>query len=120
LRDVYGILFEDFEPLDAGGPKTVAALNSDEVQVALMFSTDPSIEANGFVPLVDDRHLQDAENITPVIRTQKLNDQVRRLLDGGSVRLSSGTVTELVGKVVIDGQDVAAVAKAFLAANGLL
>jgi hypothetical protein len=29
-------------------------------------------------------------------------------------------VTELVGKVVIDGQDVAAVAEAFLAANGLL
>ena len=119
LRDVYGILFEDFEPLDAGGPVTVAALKSDEVQIALMFSTDPSIEANGFIPLVDDQHLQDAENITPVIRTEKLNDEVRRLLDGVSARLSSETVTQLVGKVVIDGQDVAAVAKAFLAANGL-
>jgi osmoprotectant transport system substrate-binding protein len=120
LRDVYGILFEDFEPLDAGGPVTVAALKSDEVQIALMFSTDPSIEANGFIPLVDDQHLQDAENITPVIRTDKLNEEVRRLLDGVSARLSSDRVTELVGKVVIDGQDVAAVAKAFLAANGLL
>jgi osmoprotectant transport system substrate-binding protein len=120
LRDVYGILFEDFEPLDAGGPVTVAALKSDEVLIALMFSTDPSIQANGFIPLLDDQHLQDAENITPVIRTDKLNDEVRRLLDGVSARLSSGAVTELVGKVVIDGQDVAAVAKAFLAANGLL
>jgi len=120
LRDVYGILFEDFEPLDAGGPVTVAALRSDEVQIALMFSTDPSIEANGFIPLVDDQHLQDAENITPVIRAEKLNDEVRRLLDDVSARLSSETVTQLVGKVAIDGQDVAAVAKAFLAANGLL
>ena len=120
LRDVYGILFLDFEPLDAGGPQTVAALKSDEVQIGLMFSTDPSIEANGFVPLQDDKHLQDAENITPVIRTQKLNDEVRRLLDGVSAQLSSDTVTELVGKVVIDGQDVSAVAKEFLAANGLL
>jgi osmoprotectant transport system substrate-binding protein len=120
LRDVYGILFEDFEPLDAGGPVTVAALKSDEVQIALMFSTDPSIEANGFIPLVDDQHLQDAENITPVIRTEKLNDDVRPLLDGVSARLSSAMVTELVGKVVIDGQAVAAVAKAFLAANDLL
>ena len=120
LRDVYGILFEDFEPLDAGGPVTVAALRSDEVQIALMFSTDPSIEANGFIPLVDDQHLQDAENITPVIRAEKLNDEVRRLLDDVSTRLSSETVTQLVGKVAIDGQDVAAVAKAFLAANGLL
>jgi osmoprotectant transport system substrate-binding protein len=120
LRDVYGILFEDFEPLDAGGPQTVAALKSDEVQIALMFSTDPSIEANGFIPLLDDKHLQDAENITPVIRTEKLNDEVRRLLDAVSARLSSDTVTELVGKAVIDGQDVAAVATAFLAANRLL
>ena len=120
LRDVYGILFEDFEPLDAGGPQTVAALKSDEVQIALMFSTDPSIEANGFIPLLDDKHLQDAENITPVIRTEKLNDEVRRLLDAVSARLSSDVVTELVRKIVIDGQDVAAVATAFLAANGLL
>jgi osmoprotectant transport system substrate-binding protein len=120
LRDVYGILFEDFEPLDAGGPQTVAALTSDEVQIALMFSTDPSIEANGFIPLLDDKHLQDAENITPVIRAEKLNDEVRRLLDAVSARLSSDTVTELVGNVVIDGQDVPAVATAFLSANGLL
>lgn len=120
LRDVYGILFEDFEPLDAGGPQTVAALNADEVQIGLMFSTDPSIEANGFVPLLDDRGLQDAENITPVIRTEELNDEVRRSLDAVSARLSSDTLTELVGKVVIDGQDVAAVARAFLTSNGLL
>jgi osmoprotectant transport system substrate-binding protein len=120
LRDVYGILFEDYEPLDAGGPQTIAALKSDEVQIALMFSTDPSIQANGFIPLVDDKHLQDAENITPVIRTQKLNEEVRQLLDAVSARLSSDTVTELVGRVVIDGEDVSAVATAFLAANGLL
>ena len=44
LKDVYGILFDDFTPLDAGGPQTVAALKSDEVQVGLLFSTDPSIE----------------------------------------------------------------------------
>ena len=120
LRDVYGILFDDFVPLDAGGPQTVAALTNDEVQIGLMFSTDPSIEANGFIPLLDDRDLQDAENITPVIRTEKLNDEVRRLLDAVSARLSSDTVTELVGQVVIDGQEVESVAERFLAANGLL
>jgi osmoprotectant transport system substrate-binding protein len=120
LRDVYGILFEDFAPLDAGGPLTIEALKSDEVQIALMFSTDPSIEANGFIPLVDDKYLQDAENITPVMRTEKVNDEVRRLLDAVSARLTSNIVTELVRKIVIDGQDVATVASAFLAENGLL
>ena len=120
LRDVYGILFDDFVPLDAGGPQTVAALKSDEVQIALMFSTDPSIEANGFIPLLDDRQLQQAENITPVIRTEELDDEVRKLLDEVSVRLTSDIVTDLVRQIVIDGQDVATVANGFLTANGLL
>jgi hypothetical protein len=42
------------------------------------------------------------------------------LLDAVSARLSTGKVTKLVGQVVIDGQDVAAVATGFLTANGLL
>jgi osmoprotectant transport system substrate-binding protein len=119
LNRVYGIIFEDFVPLDAGGPQTVAALKSDEVQIGLLFSTDPSIEANGFVPLLDDRHLQNAENLTPVIRSERLNDEIRRLLDAVSARLSSDRVTELLEKVVIEGQDVTAVAKHFLRVNDL-
>jgi len=120
LHEVYGILFDDFTPLDAGGPLTVDALRRDAVQIGLLFSTDPSIEQNGFVPLVDDRRLQNAENITPVIRSEMLNDEVRRLLDAVSARLSSETMTELVGRVVIDGQDVATVATGFLTSNNLL
>jgi osmoprotectant transport system substrate-binding protein len=120
LHEVYGIVFDDFTPLDAGGPLTVDALRRDEVQIGLLFSTDPRIERNGFVPLVDDRRLQDAENITPVIRSQALNDEIRTLLDAVSARLSTEEMTELVGRVVIDGQDVAAVAREFLTSNDLL
>jgi osmoprotectant transport system substrate-binding protein len=120
LRSVYGILFNDFTPLDAGGPLTVDALKRDEIQVGLLFSTDPSIEEHGFVPLVDDRHLQDAENITPVIRTEKLNDQIRSLLDAVSAKLTSDEMTDLVGKVVIDGETLNNVAADFLNRNGLL
>jgi osmoprotectant transport system substrate-binding protein len=120
LRSVYGILFDDFTPLDAGGPLTVDALKRDEIQVGLLFSTDPSIEEHGFVPLSDDRHLQDAENITPVIRTDKLNEQVRSLLDAVSARLTSDEMTDLVGQVVIDGKTLNNVAADFLNRNGLL
>ncbi len=120
LHETYGILFDDFTPLDAGGPLTVQALRTDAVQVGLLFSTDPRIEQNGFVPLVDDRHLQDAENITPVIRSKVLNDEVRGMLDEVSDRLSTEGMTELVGRVVIDGERVATVATGFLNANGLL
>jgi osmoprotectant transport system substrate-binding protein len=120
LNEVYGILFEDFNALDVGGPQTIAALNDDDVQIGLLFSTDPRIRENGFVPLVDDKHLQNAENITPVIRSDRLNDEVRGLLDGVSARLSTENLTELVGKIVIDRQNMAGVAREFLAGNGLL
>lgn len=120
LNTVYGVLFDDFEALDVGGPQTIAALKTDEVQIGLLFSTDPSIRENGFVPLVDDKHLQNAENITPVIRSDRLNDEVRGLLDAVSARLSTQNVTELVGEVVIDKRNIAAVARDFLASNGLL
>jgi osmoprotectant transport system substrate-binding protein len=120
LKRVYGILFDDFDALDVGGPQTIAALRADKVQIGLLFSTDPSIRENGFVPLVDDRHLQNAENITPVIRSDKVNGDVRDLLDAVSARLSTENVTELIGRVVNDRQSVATVATQFLAANGLL
>jgi osmoprotectant transport system substrate-binding protein len=120
LKRTYGILFDDFEPLDVGGPQTVAALESDEVQIGLLFSTDPVIEAKGFVPLVDDRHLQNAENLTPVIRSDKLNDRVRRSLDELSARLTSDDLRMLVGKVAIEGEDIATVAREFLIANDLV
>ena len=120
LHRVYGILFDAFVPLDVGGPQTVAALKSNKVQIGLLFSTDPSIGENGFVPLTDDKHLQNADNITPVIRTDKLNDQIRGLLDTVSARLSSQDVTALVGEVVIDGRSVPAVVREYLTANGLL
>jgi osmoprotectant transport system substrate-binding protein len=120
LHERYGILFWDFLPLDAGGPQTVEALKNDDVQIGLLFSTDPSIEANGFVPLVDDKQLQDAENITPVIRTAVLNDEIRKALDGVSAALTTEKVKTLIGKIVLDGRDLQTVAKDFLRANDLL
>ena len=120
LKRVYGIVFNEFRPLDVGGPQTIAALLNGDVQVGLMFSTDPRISENGLIPLFDDRHLQDAENVTPVIRSEKLNDEIRGLLDAVSARLSNGTLTSLVGKVAIDREEIPAVARRFLTANGLL
>ena len=55
-----------------------------------------------------------------MIRSEVLNDEVRTLLDAVSTRLSTDEMTELVGQVVIEGQDVATVATGFLTSNDLL
>ena len=68
LKHVYGLRFKAFIPLDAGGPLTLQALEGGNVAVALLFSTDPSISARHLVVLADDRGLQPAENVTPLVR----------------------------------------------------
>ena len=120
LKDVYGIEFGNFVPLDAGGPLTVQALDGGEVDVALLFSTQSVIADKGWVLLQDDKGLQAADNITPLVRTETLNDEVRGLLDAVSAKLTTENVTQLNGRVEIDQEDPADVARDFLEQNGLL
>ena len=72
LESLYDLHFASFHPLDAGGPLTVAALKEAQIDVGLMFTTDPQISRNGFVALRDDRHLHPAENVVPVVRPKSL------------------------------------------------
>lgn len=118
--EVYGLEFADFRPLDAGGPVTQEALTQGEIDVAVLFSTDGSIAANDWVLLEDDRGLQPAENIVPVIREEVVTDEIRDALNGVSAVLTTEAVTELIRRVRIDGEDPAVVAEEFLTAQGVI
>jgi osmoprotectant transport system substrate-binding protein len=120
LKETYGIEFAEFKQLDVGGPLTVEALAGGEIDVGLLFTTDPSIQSRGFVLLEDDKQLQSAENITPVVSNSVLNDEIAELLNAVSAALTTENVTELVGKVVNDKEDPRDVAQQFLTDNGLL
>jgi osmoprotectant transport system substrate-binding protein len=120
LRDVYGIEFGQFVPLDVGGPLTIEALENGEIDVALLFSTSSVIGERGWVVLEDDQGLQNAENITPVVRTEVLDDAIEERLNAVSAALDTETMTELNGRVEIDGEDPAAVAADFLQEQQLL
>ena len=98
LRDVYGIEFAEVVALDAGGPLTRQALTTGIVDVALLFSTDPAIVGDELVELVDDRALQPAENVTPIVRRAAVDRFGPRLvdtLDAVSARLDTETLREL-------------------------
>lgn len=120
LRDVYGVEFGQFVPLDVGGPLTVEALDAGEIDVGLLFSTSSVIEANGWVVLEDNENLQNAENITPVVRTEVLDDTIEERLNAIGAALDTQTMTELNGRVEVDEEDPADVAADFLQENGLL
>jgi osmoprotectant transport system substrate-binding protein len=120
LQEVYGIEFGDFVPLDPGGPLTIEALDTGEIDVGLLFSTQSVIADKGWVLLEDDKGLQAADNITPLIRSDLVNDEITQLLNAVSAALTTETMTELNGRVEIDGEDAAIVAEDFLARAGLL
>ncbi len=120
LRDVYGIEFGDFRPLDTGGPLTAAALQSGEVDVALLFSTSGVVGARGWVVLEDDKELQSAENITPLAANEVLNDEITQALNSVSKELSTKAMTELNARVEAENEDFRAVAEDFLSRTGLL
>jgi osmoprotectant transport system substrate-binding protein len=89
LEEVYGIEFGNFVPLDVGGPLTVEALQNGEIDVALLFSTQSVIAENGWVLLEDDQGLQTAENITPVVRQDALDDTITERLNAISAALEA-------------------------------
>jgi osmoprotectant transport system substrate-binding protein len=72
------------------------------------------------VALVDDKSLQLADNIAPVIRTEVLNDEIAQLLTGVNARLTTDNISDLIGRVTLDNEDVETVARDFLEENGLL
>ena len=109
-----------FKPLDVGGPITKEALSKGDVDVALLFTTDPGIKKNGWVMLEDDKHLQLAENVVPVIQEDAVDDDVTSLLAEVSAELTDEDYVDLLTKVYIDGEDAEAVAKAWLEDKGLL
>jgi osmoprotectant transport system substrate-binding protein len=122
LRRLYGLSFRAFSPLDSGGPETLDALRTNHVQVALLFTSDPAIEANRLVVLRDDLGLQPAENVVPVIRAAALKRHgpgVATVLDEVSALLSTDALRELNGLIDIAGDAPAKAAAEWLERRGL-
>ena len=121
LEKTYGLTFKEFKPLDAGGPITVEAVKNGQVDVGLLFTSDPAIAANGFVLLADDKQLQLADNLVPVIRQEILDatPAIADLLNGWSAKITQEVLTDLNKQVLVDVKDPKDVAKAWLTANGL-
>ena len=123
LKRVYGLRFKAFTPLDSGGPLTLQALEAGYIGVAVLFTTNPSIRAQHLVALADDRGLQPAENVTPLVRTDAIARYGPRLLavlDRVSARLDTGALRALDARVELAGQDPQLVAGSWLRARGLI
>jgi len=114
LQNTYGIHFKDFKALDTDGPATRAAFANGTIQVGLVFSSDSDLNKLGLVVLQDDKHLENADNVVPIIRTKVATDEVKSVLNKISAGLDTKTLVTLNGQVELNHQDPDAVARAFL------
>jgi osmoprotectant transport system substrate-binding protein len=123
LRQTYGLHFREFIALDAGGPLTLQALDAGYINAALLFSTTPSIDTQHLVVLADNRALQPAESITPLVRRDvvaRYGPGLLAVLNRVSARLDTTALRGMDAQVELHGQDPRRVAQKWLRAQQLI
>lgn len=119
LEQIYGLQFKGFKALDEVGPRSVAALADDKVQVVRLDSSDPNIAKHGWVILQDTLGFQQAGNIIPAIRISAATPAVTTLLDKISASMTQADLIELDTEVELDGQTSQAAASRYVQQGGL-
>lgn len=122
LETTYGLEFNTFQPLDAGGPLTAAALRSGEIDAGILFTTSPFLVGGDLTVLKDDHRLQPPENIVPIARDDvvaKHGHDFVRLIDSITARLSTLELRTLNQRVEIGGEDPDDVATDWVREEGL-
>jgi osmoprotectant transport system substrate-binding protein len=117
LQDTYGLRFAGFrsQPTRAA---TATALESGEIDVGLLETTDGSLADGRLTVLADDRGLQPRDNIVPVVRTAVLGQYGERLsgpLDTVTAALTTAGLIGLSRTLAISPAPPADVAAAYLA-----
>src|SRR6266851_2783041 len=114
LKSTYGITFKAFKALDTDGPLTRAAFKNGSIDVGLVFSSDGDLNSLGLVVLKDDKHLENADNVVPILRQAASSDEVKKVLNAIDAKLTTADLVTLNSQVSIQHQDADAVATAWL------
>lgn len=120
LQDTYGLDNVSFTTIQEKSPR-LAALQNDEVQVILLFSTDPVFTDGSLVALEDPEGMTPPENVVPVVTQQALDahPDIASVLDGVSRALTTEGLAALNGQAA-EGQQPAAIAAQWLEEHGLV
>ncbi len=121
LESVYGIdLSANFTPLDPG--VIPDALDSGEVDVAVLFSTSGIIADRDYTVLEDTEGMLAADNIVPVFTDEVADaygEDFLALVNEVSAAITTELLTEANARFDIDAEDADVIAEDFLADNGL-
>lgn len=124
---VYGFEVRDDQlVILAGGnttqTETAAAQGTDGVNAAMAYGTDGAISALGLVSLTDPEGAVAIYQPAPIVRGEVAAEypQLAEILDPVFAVLDEATLSELNGRVAVNGENPADVAREFLSAQGFL
>ncbi len=122
LKQLYGMNITKFEPLGFGTTQTKNALKKGEVNLGQVGTSDGSLNTYGLVVLADDKHLENAENLVPVVNSKFLaaHQDIAPTLNKLSAVLTTADLKKLNADVDVQRQLPADVAKSYLQSKGLL
>jgi osmoprotectant transport system substrate-binding protein len=122
LTKVYGFDITKIVPLDFASAQVKDAVKKGEVTMGETGTTDGTLADAGLVLLEDDKGLQPAQNLTPVVNTEFLtaHPDITALLDPVSEALTTEDLAALNLKVDADREKPADVATEWLTEKGLI
>jgi osmoprotectant transport system substrate-binding protein len=119
LRAKYGVEVA-FTPIeDGGGPLTVKALKDNAVQLAIIYTADPSIQKNDLVVLEDPEGLFLASNVVP-LASDDVDEKAAALINEISVVMTAKELVALNARSVEEKLPAATIAKDWLTTKSLL
>lgn len=119
VQKAYGVTLELVPVEDSGGPLTLRALTDGTVQIADLYTADPSIVKNNLVTLQDPKHLILPQNVTPVV-SSKVDEKAAAAIDAVNAKLTATDLQQLNAKSVDEQAKSADIASAWLKEKGLI
>ncbi|MEU8569397.1 ABC transporter substrate-binding protein [Streptomyces pathocidini] len=121
LEETYGIDITAIDPKGVGTTPAKQAVKDGTDQLVLTTTTDATLTDFGLVLLEDDKGLQNADNLLPVVSAESAGDKdVEAALDKLTKVLTTDDLIDLNRKVDAERQKPADVAEEFLKSKGLL
>ncbi|MFC4332767.1 ABC transporter substrate-binding protein [Streptomyces andamanensis] len=121
LRKVYGIDITGIDPKGVGTTQAKQAVRDGRDQMVLTTTTDATLDSFGLVLLADDKHLQNADYIVPVVnRARAGSTRVTGVLDRLNAVLTTADLAALNQRVDSWRRLPSDVARAYLEEKGLL
>ena len=122
LEKTYNIKISKILPLGFDTLQVKQAVKSGKAQLGLVATTDATVSQFGLQVLTDDKHLQNADNLIPIVNAKVLAEhpQIADAINPLASVLSTADLADLNNQVDGQRKTVEDVAKAYLTSKGLL